>query len=150
MRSARALRVIILFWLVIAVAGSCKKKNSEREYTRRDDLLGTWSRVLRAYDTNGNHVMEPGERYFAPATDTYLLSLAPDASYQRIQTYKGTQFPFYGTWHLQNSDNDIVLQPTTSSSVTDTFRFDTVSQSYFRFHTIGDNRTWYWEAYERP
>lgn len=146
-------RLLFLACFGLALIGfitSCKKKKSELKFSAKDSLLGTWTRVQRAYDYNQNEVLDASEIKDAPATDTFLLSLGNDATYQRTQTFKGETFPELGTWHLQNDNHDIVFQPTTSTSAVDTFSFDTVSQSYFRFHRISGGDVWYWEDYRRP
>jgi len=141
--------LLLLIWIACLMP-ACKKKHDDNPLNRRDSILGTWSRVLRAYDVNGNHVIDSSEVKIAPATDTFLFNLAPDDTYQRIQTFKGQQFPEYGTWHLDNDQNTLILQPSSSSSQVDTFDFDTVSQAYFRYHTITPNQTRYWEGFARP
>jgi hypothetical protein len=129
-------------WLSVAMAAvigfslmpSCKKEESgPPDLTVRDKLLGTWRRNLRAYDNNGNGVIDSGEVYHS-ATDTLMLTLAPDATYRRILVYKAVEFPETGTWHLQKTESELVLQPSTSTAQIDTFRLDTVSQNYFLQH----------------
>ena len=126
-------------WLSLAMAAafclslmpSCKKEESGLpELTVRDKLLGTWRRNYRAYDTNGNGIIDSGEVYHS-ATDTLVLTLAPDATFTRTLIFKGVGSSETGTWHLQNTDAEIVMQPSTSTSKVDTFRLDTVSQNYF-------------------
>ncbi|MEO6833996.1 MAG: hypothetical protein ABI378_15010 [Chitinophagaceae bacterium] len=147
----RPFLVIACFGLaLVSVFSSCKKNKDDTKFSAKDSLLGSWSRELRAYDYNQNHVLDSSEIKIAPATDTFLLSLGNDATYQRTQTFKGVDFKEFGTWHLQNDNHDIVFQPTTSTSIVDTFRFDTVSQYYFRFHRISGEDVWYWEDYRRP
>lgn len=141
---------ILCLLLLIGAFTRCKKSETENLVSVRDSLLGNWSRVIRAYDYNNNQQLDSSEILQAPATDTFVFSLANDASYQRIQTFKGVKFLVYGTWHLQHTDSELVLQPTTSTSLVDTFRLDIITQSYFRYHTIDTNAVWYWEAFERP
>ncbi|MBS1643754.1 MAG: hypothetical protein JST36_01830 [Bacteroidetes bacterium] len=144
-------RTLIFLCLLAAIgAASCNRKADAPVFSARDSLLGNWSRVLRAYDYNGNQHLDSAEIKYAPATDTFLLSLSADASYQRVLTFKSVQFPESGTWHLQSNSTEIVFQPSTSTSVVDTFQFDTLSQSYLRFHRISGNDVWYWEDYRRP
>lgn len=144
-----------LCMLSICVVISCKKEEAEvRELSTRDKILGTWRRSLRAYDRNGNHRLDTSEVNFSPsakATDTIILVLVPDATYSRSQVFKGvTNPPENGTWHLQQNDAEIVLQPTTSSSRIDTFRLDTVSQYYFLQHRSVPGDDDYYESYVRP
>ncbi len=134
---------------------SCKKTEDEGErvLTPRDKLLGTWRRNLRAYDRNGNHLIDSAEVDYAAsakATDTIILTLVPDATYIRSQVFKGVSYPQNGTWHLQKSDGEIVLQPTTSTSRVDTFRLDTVSQAYFLQHRVDSSGLGYYESFVRP
>jgi hypothetical protein len=112
-------------------------------------LLGIWRRTLRATDYNHNARIDSAEILFAPATDTLIFELSPDATSKRTQFYKGVAFPTTGTWHLQMDDQELVFQPSTSTTRTDTFRLDTVSESYFRYHQTQPNSTLYWEAFTR-
>jgi hypothetical protein len=131
---------------------ACKKKdegNSIPVLTMRDKLLGTWRRNLRATDYNGNRIIDSADVLHAPATDTLMLTLVPDATYTRIQRFKGEDFQEHGTWHLQLNDQEIVLQPSTSTTRIDTLKLDTVSQEYFRYH-VDTNVLWQWGAFVRP
>lgn len=132
---------------------SCKKETNEIPVQGvRDNLLGNWIRSQRARDLNGNHQIDSAEvdRSAATrATDTVILSLVPDATYTRSQIFKGVSYPMTGTWHLQQNDAQIVLQPSTSTSQIDTFRLDTVSQSYFLQHRIDSTGLGYYESYIR-
>jgi hypothetical protein len=112
-------------------------------------MLGTWGRILRAYDNNANGKVDSAEVYHS-ATDTLTLTLVPDNSYSRVLHFKGNLTEENGTWHLQSNDGEIVLQPSTSSSHVDTFRLDTVAQDYFLQHTAYPNTVHYYEAYTRP
>jgi hypothetical protein len=130
---------------------SCKKEEDEaRVLTTRDKILGTWRRSLRGYDHNANGRIDSLEVYTAPATDTVTLTLVPNASYTRIQRFKGADISETGTWHLQQNDAEVVFQPSTSTSRVDTCRLDSVSQAYFMKHTAYPNIVHYYEAFTRP
>ena len=140
-------------FLLICMAGfivGCKKEQKEPELTRRDKILGSWRRTLRARDANNNHIIDSAEIVYAPATDTLFLALATDATFTRTLMFKGVAFPVTGTWHMQREDIDLVLQPTTSTSRIDTCTLDTLSQAYFRYHQLDSANVWNWEAFSRP
>ncbi len=155
-RTGKIAIVILAFWAIgsFLLVPSCKKKDEgQQDLTPRDKLLGTWRRNLRAYDRNGNHLIDSSEVNYAPsakATDTIILTLVPDATYTRAQIFKGMAYSENGTWHLQQNDGEIVLQPTTSTSRTDTFRLDTISQAYFLQHRIDSTGLNYYESFVRP
>lgn len=140
--------VLIAFAFILFFA--CKKEQKAKEITTREKLLGTWRRTLRATDYNNNHIIDSAEITHAPATDTLLLSLAPDATYMRTLFFKGEGFPEKGTWHLQSEDAEIVTQPATSTSRVDTFQFDSVSQDFLQYHSAYSGNVWKWEAFRRP
>ncbi len=145
-RTATLIPAILLLGII-----ACKKTNPEdRALTPREKLLGSWRRVLRASDANNNGVIDSAEIVHAPATDTFVLTLVPDATYSQTLTFKGEPFTERGTWHLQEDDREIVFQPTTSSSRVDTFAFDTLSQSYFRYRTAYPHGVRDWAAFTRP
>lgn len=142
---------IIISALLLTGIIACKKKNDDQgELSTHDKILGSWRRVLRATDYNNNGIIDSAEIVRAPATDTLLLTLIPDATYSRILTFKSEPFPENGTWHLQRDDYEIVFQPTTSTSAVDTFAFDTLSQAYFRYRTAYPHGVRKWEAFTRP
>lgn len=151
-----------IWFLTIALIGiggslfvpSCKKKEEgQQDLSPRDKILGTWRRNLRAYDRNGNHLIDSSEVNYSPsakATDTIILTLVPDATFTRSQIFKGIPYSENGTWHLQQNDGEIVLQPTTSTSRVDTFRLDTISQAYFLQHRMDSTGLNYYESFVRP
>ncbi len=155
----RPRKIWLLAIILISIGGvlfipSCKKKDEgQQDLSPRDKILGTWRRSLRAYDRNGNGQIDSSEVNYLPsakATDTIILTLVPDATYTRSQVFKGASYPENGTWHLQQSDKEIVLQPTTSTSRVDTFRLDTLSQSHFLQHRMDSTGLNYYESFVRP
>ncbi len=132
---------------------SCKKETNEIPVQGvRDNLLGNWIRSQRARDLNGNHQIDSAEVDRSPATratDTVLLSLVPDATYTRTLMFKGEPFKVTGTWHLEHSDSEILMQPSTSTTKIDTFQLDTVSQAYFLQHHVDSTGVGYYESYIR-
>ena len=133
----------------VVLIASCKKDEGTNTQNRKDMLLGTWRRILRATDYNNNGRIDSPEILNAPATDTLIFELSPDATSRRTQYYKGAPFATPGTWHLQMNDEELVFQPSTSTTRTDTFRLDTVSDLYFRCHEKIGNEPIKWEAYTR-
>jgi hypothetical protein len=141
------LAALSLCLMSLSLLPSCKKEeDSTRVLSTRDKILGTWRRNLRAYDHNANGVVDSSE-LVTSAIDTIILTLVPDASYTRIQRFKGIDYPENGTWHFQTNDAQIVFQPSTSTSRVDTFLLDTVSQAFFLMHTSRDS---YYQGFVRP
>lgn len=146
-RSIIALLLLTLF----AGAGACHKQDERpAELSARDMLLGTWKRILRATDYNGNGLIDSSEIVNAPATDTFRLTFSPDASYIRQQVFKGNSFYERGTWRLLQGDTEVVLQPATSTSAIDTFHFDALTQDFLRYRTAYPRPVRKWEAFIRP
>jgi hypothetical protein len=133
----------------LLLIASCKKDESSGTVSRHDMLLGTWRRNLRATDYNNNGRLDSSEILHAPATDTLIFELSPDATSKRTQYYKGAPFLTPGTWHLQMDDQELVFQPSTSTTRTDTFRLDTVSDYYLKYHQKVENGPIKWEAFTR-
>src|SRR5689334_8927896 len=83
------LSVLSMCLLSLSLLPSCKKEeDSARVLSTRDKILGTWRRNLRAYDNNANGIVDSSE-LVSSAIDTIILTLVPDASYTRIQRFKG-------------------------------------------------------------
>ena len=146
-RRKKVVTTLLSSCIICLLLPACKKEEeSARNISARDKILGTWQRNLRAYDHNHNGVIDSSE-IISSAVDTIILTLVPDASYTRIQRYKGMDYPETGTWHLQANDVQIVFQPSTSTSRVDTCLLDTVSQAFFMIHTERDN---YYQGFVRP
>lgn len=146
--------IVCIGLLTAGLIPACKKEDSStHELTTREKLLGNWRRNQRARDTNGNHLIDSSEIDYSPssrATDTIILSLVPDATYMRIQVFKGTKYPESGTWHLQDDDSELVLHPSTSTSHVDTFRLDVIHQDYFLQHRVDSTGLSFYESFIRP